>query len=368
MIPNQNGTTVSFAGGNTLEFDMPFALESSWVFEECELIVFLQDNSTKEIFQATKLPLTSFTPEYQYDATVKQVIDLPKTSCTGSFAPEVNIRNIGGATMNSVDITYSVNNGESQSYAWAGSLDYLGEEIVSLPPITFTGEDNNEITVYTSNPNGNSDECPENDTRTVTVPDAMHTPNTVKLMLRTDANPGETTWELKNSAGEVLYQGGPYSISGQMVQQTFDLVAEDCFTFIIYDSGGDGLVIPSFYMLYYGTNTVINQGQEFGFKEMVDINTIDVVGLGESKDDVSVEVFPNPIQDKAIFAVSLEKPAQVSIKVFAIAGQVIMNVDEGILEAGKHGIVLDATSWKPALYLYQVKAGEQVFTGKLTVN
>jgi len=45
-----------------------------------------------------------------------------------------------------------------------------------------------------------------------------------------------------------------------------------------------------------------------------------------------------------------------------------MNTDEGILEAGKHGIMLDWTSWKPGLYLYQVMVGGKIFTGKLTVK
>jgi hypothetical protein len=368
MAPNQNGTVVSFTGGDTQEFDISFNVDPTWVLDQCEFVVFLQDQSTKEIFQGIKLSLLDFTPEYDYDATVKQLFDLPVTSCSGSFTPEVMIRNVGGQTMNSVDINYQVNNGTLQAFSWAGSLDYLAQEAVTLPAITFTGEAENELVVYTSNPNGNTDQCPANDSKTLTIPEAMHTPNTVKLIMRTDANPAETTWELKNSAGEVLYQGGPYSTTGQTIQQTFDLVAEDCYTFIIYDSGGNGLVTPGYYMLYYGSNTVIHQGQAFGSREMVDINTVDVVGIAENKNDNSVEVFPNPLKDKAIFAVSLDKTAPVVIKVYAVTGQLMMNTDEGVLEAGKHGIVLDASTWKPGLYLYQVMVGENSFTGKLTVR
>jgi len=368
MAPNQSGTSVSFSGGDTQEFDIPFTVNPNWVLDECEVVVFLQDQGTKEIFQATKLPLLDFTPEFEFDATVKNISDVPKMTCSGSFAPEVNIRNIGSATMTSVDITYQVNGEALQTYSWSGSLDYLSEELVTLPAISFTGLDTNQITVYTSNPNGNDDEYPDNDTRTLTIPEAIHTPNTVKLLMRTDANPGETTWELKNSAGTVLYQGGPYSTSGQAVQQTFVLDEEDCFTFVIYDGGGDGFLPPGFYALYYGTSTMISQGTDFGSKEMVEFNTTDVVGVDEKTVDISVSIFPNPMKDKASFAISMEKQAPVSIKIFAVTGQMMMFTDEGIMEAGKHGVVVDGTSWMPGLYLYQVLVGENIFTGKLTVK
>ena len=368
MAPNQNGTVVSFTGGNTQEFDIPFVVDPSWVLEQCEVVIFMQDQSTKEIFQATKLPLLDFTPQYDYDATVKQMFDVPVSTCSSTLTPEVEIRNVGGQTMNSVDIVYQVNNGALQTYNWAGSLNYLAEEDVTLPEITFTGESENQLVVYTSNPDGNPDQCPSNDTKTITIPDAMHTPNTVKLMLRTDANPQETTWELKNSAGTILYQGGPYSTPGQTIQQTFDVTGEDCFTFTVYDAGGDGFLSPGFYMLYYGTNTIIIQTQGFGSKQMVDFNTAPAVGIQENKDEVSVNIIPNPVKDKAIFAISLDKPTQVRIKVFSVTGQVIMNTDEGVMEAGNQGIMIDATSWKPGLYLYQVIAGGNTFSGKLTVN
>lgn len=368
MAPNQNGTPVSFAGGETQEFDVPFTVYPGWVLEECEVVVFLQDQSTKEIFQATKLPLLDFTPVYEFDAMVKTISNIPEATCQGSFTPEVNIRNLGSATMTSVDITYQVNDEAPQAYSWSGSLEYMSEEVVTLPAISFSGSDTNEITVYTSNPNGNNDECPVNDTRTLIIPDAQHTPNTVKLFMRTDVNPGETTWELKNSAGVILYQGGPYSTPSQTVQQTFTLDEEDCFTFIIYDSGGDGLLTPGFYMLYYGNNTVILQGQGFGYKEMVDFNTTDAVGINENTGDISVSVYPNPLKDKANFVLSLEKQAPVSIKVYAVTGQMIMFTDEGIMEAGTHRILLDGSSWMPGQYLYQVMVGENIFTGKLTVK
>jgi hypothetical protein len=367
MAPNQNGTTVSFAGGDTQEYDIAFTVDPSWVLEECEVVVFLQDNNTREIFQATKLPLLDFQPVYQYDAAVKQVISLPVASCSGSFEPTVNIRNIGSAGMNSVDIIYQVNGGETQSYSWSGALSYLDEEMITLPAIVFNGQEDNELVVYTSNPNGNADECPANDTKTIIIPEAMHTPNTVKFFLRTDENPTETSWELKNSSGEVLYEGGPYETSGFVVQQTWQL-EDDCFTFTINDTGGDGLLIPGFYLLYYNSNDVIHQGNTFGGIEIVDFSTADPIGIAENESAKDVLVFPNPASQEASILISLTTESEILIRVFNLNGQKVYDVKEGMKSVGQHSFMLDASSWGRGLYIYEVIAGDRIFTGKLAVN
>jgi hypothetical protein len=368
MAPNQSGTTVSFAGGDTQEFDITFTVDPTWVMENCEVVVFLQDNSTKEIFQALKMPLMDFTPEFELDAAVKKLSDVPATSCNGTVTPSVYLSNFGSETINSVDIYYQVNGGSLQSYAWNGGLVYLGAEMVTLPQLDFEGETLNELVVYTANPNGNSDECPSNDEMTVQFPEALHTPNTVKLIMRTDNNPGETTWELKNSNGEVLDSGGPYSTAGQMVQKTWELTAEDCHTFIIHDAGGDGLLNPGFFMLYHGSNTTIYQGGTFGYTEIVDFNTADPVGIDENVQISAVSVFPNPVYEKASLDLILAAPANVSINIYSITGQLISSSNEGSLSSGTHSFIIDASAWTKGLYMYRVMAGEEVFTGKLTVR
>lgn len=369
MAPNQNGTTVSFSGGNTQVFDIPFTIDPSWVPEECEVVVFLQDHSTKEIHQGTKLPLLDFLPVYQYDAMVKQVVDLPATSCMGSLEPTIKLRNVGSESMTSVQIFYQVNGGETESYSWAGSLNYLDEEEVVLPEITFPAGHEYELVVYTSNPNENDDECPSNDGKTIILPEAMNTPNTVKLLFRTDENPDESTWELKNGAGEVLYSGGPYSTPNQMIQETFELEQEACFSFHFYDEGGDGLITPGYYALYYGSNTVIQQGTgDFGYGLSINFNTADPVGIDETPAKPSLTVFPNPFKDKTNIELTLAEAMPVSVSIYAITGLSVYESNEGTMDAGYHLITLDASTLRPGLYLYRVMAGETVYTGKLNIR
>jgi hypothetical protein len=49
MAPNQFGTSLDFTSGNTLEVPVNFTMEPSWVNENCEVVFFVQDLSTKEV-------------------------------------------------------------------------------------------------------------------------------------------------------------------------------------------------------------------------------------------------------------------------------------------------------------------------------
>jgi hypothetical protein len=369
MAPNQNGTTVSFAGGNTQTYDIPFSIDPSWTLENLELVVFLQDNSTKEIFQAIKMPLMDFTPEYQLDMAAIEVDDVPVNSCTGMVEPSVVIRNLGSNQLTSVNINYQVNGSRTlETYAWTGSLDYLASELVDLPAVSFDSDTLNDLVLYVSSPNGGTDECTSNDTREVIFPEAKHTPNVVKFIMRTDNNPGETTWELKNSTGDILDSGGPYTTGSQMIQKSWNLETEDCHTFTIFDTGGDGLQTPGFFMLYYGSNTTIYQGSVFGHSQIIDFNTADPVGIAEPQEITSVSVYPNPMKDKANISIRLQNPSDIRIKVYSVTGQVVMNSEEGNIAKGEYNIPVDASTWEQGLYLYRIYADGQEFSGKLTVR
>ena len=60
------------------------------------------------------------------------------------------------------------------------------------------------------------------------------------LTMNLDQYPEETTWELKDNTGAVVYAGGPYVTAGSTDTETFCL-PDGGYTFTIYDSYGDGM-------------------------------------------------------------------------------------------------------------------------------
>ena len=65
----------------------------------------------------------------------------------------------------------------------------------------------------------------------------------VTISVTTDTWPGETTWTLSDSIGEVVLSGGPYTTNGITDEQLI-CVGDGCYTFSIADSFGDGIFDP----------------------------------------------------------------------------------------------------------------------------
>lgn len=59
MVPDENGTTTSFANGDMVVMNLTFTRDAAWVLNNLELVVFVQDQATKEIFNGAKVALTA---------------------------------------------------------------------------------------------------------------------------------------------------------------------------------------------------------------------------------------------------------------------------------------------------------------------
>lgn len=92
--------------------------------------------------------------------------------------------------------------------------------------------------------------------------------NEVTLNLNFDRYASETSWTLKNSAGQTLYSGSGYNNGDNNITETFCL-PDGCYDFTITDSYGDGICCSygnGSYSLAAGNNTLASGGQ-FGSTE-----------------------------------------------------------------------------------------------------
>lgn len=368
MIPSYNGISHDFSANSLFEHTYSFSLDPSWVTEHCEIVIFLQEYQSKTILNGGKRELMEMGNINDYDASISNLTNLPEKTCAGTIEPVFNLRNNGNENLTDLTIQYQVNGGAMSTYNWSGNLAFLEEEEVTLPAITFSPEEENNVLIYSENPNGNPDQYPINDTIMHMLPGADVTPNDVSLIFRTDVNPEESTWELLDDQGNVVASGGPYEQSGQTIMESFELDDNSCYQFYFYDAGGDGLNAPGFFALYYGSNNYIIQGLgDFGSVISTDFTTDDATSVKEVTAETEVKVYPNPFSSYTNVVINTNTVSHISVNMYNMIGELVYQSDEGMLAAGEQNIRINGEGLQNGIYFVQLQVNEQIITEKVTI-
>lgn len=185
-------------------------------------------------------PYSPTTPTKLRDAAMLTLANIAAYSCLDSISPIISFRNSGADTLKTLTIFYQLDNNPTQSIPWTGALPSYAVNTLSLPKIGTLGG-NHSLKVYTSSPNGNSDQNNFNDT----IIKSFFTndqPNNLTLTLQTDDYGSETSWAIIDNQNQVIYSGGPYEnkIGGETFIHPICLASE-CYQFIIKDAVGDGM-------------------------------------------------------------------------------------------------------------------------------
>jgi len=122
--------------------------------------------------------------------------------------------------------------------------------------------------------------------------------STISMHLNLDDWPAETSWEFIDSNETLLYSGGPY-VEGiddfTLITETFIINPNQCYSFIISDSYGDGICCSSgngFYELKSSDNTLLTTNGNFGFGTQDNFFN-GTLGMNSFNAE-SIVLYPNP--------------------------------------------------------------------------
>ena len=294
MIPGRNGTDVVLSSSTTTQtINLDFTLDPSWDRDNCELIAYIQDNNTEEVLQAVSLSLQII--EYNYDASLFETLAPAASVCDNTITPILVLKNKGGENLTSLDLEYSVGDETPSTYNWTGNLAFNQRQEIILPAYTFQQDYNTQktLTITCSNPNGETDENTSNDEISASFTQVSYLSAQLFLELKTDEFGEDTSWELINSEETVVASGDGYA-NATLYNKTIDIPSTDCYTFVVYDAYGDGIMPPGYYILKDENNNIIAENPPiFSDEARTEFNVSTLVDVEEfSKPDISV--FPNP--------------------------------------------------------------------------
>ncbi|MDB4752674.1 T9SS type A sorting domain-containing protein [Winogradskyella sp.] len=225
--------------------------------------------------------------------------------CDMDFMPDVTIENPGNLNLMSATVSYYLDAEPSTIVNWTGNLANAASEVVASPIYNNLAPGSHTFTIMVSNPNGVTDENTSNDSFVFNFEvSPEYSTSEVVFNLETDFFGSETSWQLTNSTGSIVASGPstPYS-NTTIYQETITIPALDqCYTFTILDSEGDGICCGFFgdgsYNLEDENGNVIISGGEFGASESALFKALDPLSIGDNTLGDFVSIYPNPVKDE----------------------------------------------------------------------
>jgi hypothetical protein len=247
---------------------------------------------------------------------------------------KVTIRNGGEQPLTSCTITYYVVGGTYKTYEWTGNLAMLEMEEVELPMDAADyyawGGPANAFRAVVSNPNGVADEYSFNDRYEVSFDFPPMYDNEIIIWYKPNNAPQETTLELIDESGNVVWSRGPNGLSAGTIYKDTVQLTDGCYLFDVVDSDGDGI---SFWanndgggFLRFrdgGGATIQNFNPDFG-AGLVHYFTVGyVLNAPEYEVAQNLNAYPNPFNETISLEIDGFDGQDLNIQIFDLQGKLM---------------------------------------------
>ncbi|WP_353777195.1 M43 family zinc metalloprotease [Winogradskyella sp. 3972H.M.0a.05] len=282
--------------------------------------------------------------------------------CDGVTAT-VRVGNFGTSNLTSATINYNVNGGANEVLNWTGNLAPGQSELVDIAGISGTGG-NDTLNVSIVIANSDMRACNNSDSDTFVGGSANSFGTTqVHLELITDDFSNETTWEFRDENNTLIASGGPYNGTtddNTTFNESFDVVANMCYAFTIFDAYGDGICCGfgnGSYQLTTDDDTVIASGGNFGSSETTVI-AVDALSVDEFFLNDNVSIFPNPVNSELNIKLGNANNLPDSFEVYNVLGQSVLQKSI----AGDADLSVNTSGFSNGVYFIKIAKGDASLT------
>ena len=300
--------------------------------------------------------------------------------------PVVVIQNRGANTLKKATIRYGANSIYKPIYKWEGELEFMESDTVTLPNIGNWGEiyeDKNNFEVTAKWPNGKEDENKSNNTAYSEYNTVPKYPGKFRLRLRTNKAPGETSYKITNSKGEVVYERSEFDAQ-TTYYDTFNL-EPGCYEFLLKDrrgapfQTGDGLN----FFCCRNPNSRICNNEGCGTARFIEIDrpfpldngffennfgrrirksfTVGYTFGNETPEGKAfLDLYPNPAGKKLQADLFLTKQQSIDVTIVSTVGRVLHKVQYSNYK--NEGFSLNTAGLKPGIYFLRIKTEGDTIT------
>ena len=332
-----------------------------------EVVAFISEGNQEVI--SGDYSVMSFNFPNTYDAFYASSTQVDAV-CGTDASPVITFKNYGNLPLTTLDIEYSINGNSASTFNWTGNLSSGYSETVTLPTVSFTAQSSNTVNFTLSNPNGNTDQNASNNDGSVTFSQYAAAGQVaggvyqgqVTIDIVSDQWGAETTWELIDDGGSVVASGGPYAnlqAAGTTTNPTeyATVNINNCYSFVIYDSYGDGINTAQYgqgsYNVVGVAGVAIASGGVFQSEERSNFE-VDAVFTGVNNLENTISVYPNPVINTLNIEGELE-----SVEIYDVFGKLVLTSTKNTINTSKLA---------NGVYLLNINTNHSTITKRITVT
>ena len=357
MITGQWGFEISTtSSGSFVDETFTYTIPSDYNgvdvnLSELNVIAFISETQQNIISGAEYTP-TFDGLEYSNDAAILGIEENLNGNCGDSASPVLVVQNSGYDNLTNFSIEYSINNGNTQSHNWSGSLGSLASTSIELPAINYSPSDTNSINITISDDDNNQN----NSNDFYFNQSSSYDTAIVTLNLVTDNYASETSWQLTDSSGYIIAQNGSLSNASTYSTEIEIPTSDECYTFTINDTYGDGICcgygVGSYSITDDSGNTIISGG-EFSSVDTSTFRVGETLGINSIFEN-DLNIFPNPSNGVFNIKTSLNNS---TYKIYNLIGQ---QVKSGLIKNGANLIDLRNSIDGVYFMTIQTENGEKI--------
>ncbi len=270
---------------------------------------------------------------------------------TSNFSPDC------GSTL---DVAFTDNSVGATSWEWDVDGDDVIDYTTQNPNHTYTSPGVYDVALTISN---GSESLTKVYQEYIQVGGESISRSEVVLTLITDDWPAETSWTFSDGAGNVLYSSPTY-VEGtddfQSFTENFVVSTNECYTFEILDSYGDGICCLSgigSYTLQTAEGAVIASGGDYGSGDTV-LMSNDVLSVDDYFANNPVSVYPNPTKDQLTIQLSNSSDLPDKFTIYNVLGQTITSKSV----VTENDMIVEASNFANGVYYIKIEKESQSTT------
>ena len=357
----------------TYTYDIPENIKDlPVVMQDLEFIVWVAEKEKNNIITANEAELTYENLPFIAPA-INKLKEKYVVSCESESSISLEVR-AGSDPVNSLEINYSVANGEPQTFTWVGDreIPILMYDTINLPVFEMKPNTNQKITAKITKVNGIEVETKEfSITLKKNIADAEGEFFLV-FDLTTDRYGSEVTWKFFDPAGNVLMEDGPYPDlpSNGTATYTYHLDPPEygCYRLEVYDSYGDGISSGSGngnFKVYkeLDEKVILFDNGKFGSQAtyMIVLEEKPPVSICQISPEEKFIIFPNPVNEQ--LTIDNGELTIESVKIYDIMGRIVFNSQFSTLNSQ---LKIDVSHLPVGVYFMRITTANGTVTKKFS--